>query len=81
MESQIFINQNYNMIKLNFKNYFIFSEEVAYMPTTYHPGGHQKVGLLVSFFIFLSFLILISIIALKWNKMKFWKREETLSEG
>nr|KAF6367452.1 hypothetical protein mMyoMyo1_000297 [Myotis myotis] len=37
--------------------------------------------LLISFFVLLLFLILIAIIALKWNKMKFWKREEALSEG
>lgn len=81
LESQIFINQHYNMIKFNFKNYFIFSEKVAYMPTTYHHSGLQKGVLLFSVCLFLSFLILIAIIALTWNKMKFWKREGTLSEG
>ncbi|XP_014392387.1 PREDICTED: disintegrin and metalloproteinase domain-containing protein 18 [Myotis brandtii] len=45
-----------------------------------HAAPKIKV-LLISFFVFLLSLILIAIIVLKWNKMKFWKREEALSEG
>ncbi|KAG8512509.1 A disintegrin and metallopeptidase domain 3, partial [Galemys pyrenaicus] len=40
----------------------------------------QKHGLLISFYIFVPFLILIAIIFLKWHKIKkFWKKEGTLS--
>ncbi|XP_066093602.1 A disintegrin and metallopeptidase domain 3-like [Saccopteryx bilineata] len=38
-------------------------------------------GLLISFCVFLPFLILIAIITLKWKKIKFWKSEEIVSEG
>nr|XP_014592026.1 A disintegrin and metallopeptidase domain 3-like isoform X1 [Equus caballus] len=42
----------------------------------------RKNGLLISFYVFLPFLILTAVIALKWNKIKrSWKREETVSEG
>uniref|UniRef100_A0A8C6APX3 A disintegrin and metallopeptidase domain 3-like n=1 Tax=Monodon monoceros TaxID=40151 RepID=A0A8C6APX3_MONMO len=45
-------------------------------------GASRKNGLVISFYVFLPFLILILIIALKWNKMKiFWNREGTVSEG
>lgn len=45
-------------------------------------GASRKNGLVISFYVFLPFLILIPIIALKWNKMKiFWDREGTVSEG
>ncbi|XP_075853309.1 A disintegrin and metallopeptidase domain 3 [Microcebus murinus] len=55
------------------------------------PGGRkmpllvkrpQKNGLLISFYVFLPFLILTAIIGLKWKKMKeFWHRAETASTG
>nr|XP_045374964.1 A disintegrin and metallopeptidase domain 3-like [Camelus bactrianus] len=45
-------------------------------------GASRKNGLLISFYVFLPFLILIAIIAFKWNKMKiFWNREGTVSGG
>lgn len=40
----------------------------------------QKNGLLISFYIFLPILILTAIIAFKWNKIRFWNREGTVSE-
>ncbi|XP_047405623.1 A disintegrin and metallopeptidase domain 3-like [Sciurus carolinensis] len=41
-----------------------------------------KSGLLISFYVFLPFLIITAIIVLKWNKMKkFLHREETISGG
>ncbi|XP_054576293.1 A disintegrin and metallopeptidase domain 3-like isoform X2 [Eptesicus fuscus] len=66
-----------------YDGFWIFdnSKKVAYMPTKYHQAGLRRDGLLISFCLFLSFFILIAIIALKWKKMKFWKREGTLSEG
>ncbi|XP_023607595.1 A disintegrin and metallopeptidase domain 3-like [Myotis lucifugus] len=66
-----------------YDGFWVFNadKKVAYMPTTYHRSGLQKGVLLFSVCLFLSFLILIAIIALTWNKMKFWKREGTLSEG
>uniref|UniRef100_A0A452TWJ4 Disintegrin and metalloproteinase domain-containing protein 18-like n=1 Tax=Ursus maritimus TaxID=29073 RepID=A0A452TWJ4_URSMA len=39
----------------------------------------QKNGLLISFYIFLPILILTAIIALKWDKIRFWNREGTIS--
>ncbi|XP_024905786.1 A disintegrin and metallopeptidase domain 3 [Pteropus alecto] len=54
--------------------------KIAHMPVK-RPGTHRKNGLLISFCIFLPFLILIAIIAFKWNKMRFWKREGTVSGG
>ncbi|XP_057553457.1 A disintegrin and metallopeptidase domain 3-like [Hippopotamus amphibius kiboko] len=40
----------------------------------------RKNGLVISFCVFLPFLILIAIIALKWDKMKiFWNKEDTAS--
>ncbi|XP_008583481.1 PREDICTED: disintegrin and metalloproteinase domain-containing protein 18-like, partial [Galeopterus variegatus] len=45
-----------------------------------HQAAPQKNGLLISFYIFLPFLILTAIIALKWNKMKgIWSRVGTVS--
>ncbi|XP_058905240.1 A disintegrin and metallopeptidase domain 3-like isoform X1 [Kogia breviceps] len=45
-------------------------------------GASRKNGLVISFYVFLPFLILITIIALKWNKMKIFRnREGTVSEG
>ncbi|KAM9043278.1 A disintegrin and metallopeptidase domain 3-like [Megaptera novaeangliae] len=45
-------------------------------------GASRKNGLVISFYVVLPFLILIPIIALKWNKMKiFWSREGTVSGG
>ncbi|KAG3294784.1 disintegrin and metalloproteinase domain-containing protein 18-like [Ictidomys tridecemlineatus] len=42
----------------------------------------KKNGLLISFYIFLPFLIITSMVVLKWDKMKeFLHREETLSGG
>ncbi|XP_003803236.1 A disintegrin and metallopeptidase domain 3-like [Otolemur garnettii] len=44
-----------------------------------HVAPHKN-GLLISFYVFLPFLILTAIVILKWNKMKgFWHREETMS--
>ncbi|XP_072806342.1 A disintegrin and metallopeptidase domain 3-like isoform X2 [Vicugna pacos] len=45
-------------------------------------GASRKNGLLISFYVFLPFLILIAVIAFKWNKMKiFWNKEGTVSGG
>ncbi|XP_029792210.1 A disintegrin and metallopeptidase domain 3-like isoform X5 [Suricata suricatta] len=41
----------------------------------------QKNGLLLGFYIFLPLLILIAIIAFKWNKIRLWIREKVASEG
>ncbi|XP_077008664.1 A disintegrin and metallopeptidase domain 3-like isoform X2 [Tamandua tetradactyla] len=42
----------------------------------------QSNGLLISFYVFLPFLILTAIIVVKWNKVKgLWNRVETTSEG
>ncbi|XP_013975560.1 A disintegrin and metallopeptidase domain 3-like isoform X1 [Canis lupus baileyi] len=40
----------------------------------------KKNGLLISFYIFIPVLILIAIVALKWNKIRFWNREGSESE-
>ncbi|XP_054576291.1 disintegrin and metalloproteinase domain-containing protein 18-like isoform X2 [Eptesicus fuscus] len=55
--------------------------EVVNLPIKKRHAAPRKSGLLISFCIFISFFILIAIIALKWNKMKFLKRGETISEG
>ncbi|XP_053434803.1 A disintegrin and metallopeptidase domain 3-like [Nycticebus coucang] len=44
-----------------------------------HVAPHKN-GLLISFYVFLPFLILTAVVILKWNKMKgFWNRTETMS--
>ncbi|CAD7680304.1 unnamed protein product [Nyctereutes procyonoides] len=40
----------------------------------------KKNGLLISFYIFIPVLILIAIVALKWNQIRFWNREGSESE-
>ncbi|XP_054576003.1 A disintegrin and metallopeptidase domain 3-like [Eptesicus fuscus] len=55
--------------------------EVVNLPIKKRHAAPRKNGLLISFCIFISFFILIAIFALKWNKMKFLKRGETISEG
>lgn len=59
----------------------MFSGKIVSLPIKEPRTAAQKNGLFISFCIFLTGLMLIAIIALKWNKMKFWKREETVSEG
>ncbi|XP_054421743.1 A disintegrin and metallopeptidase domain 3-like [Pteronotus mesoamericanus] len=62
--------------------FWILSEEKnVNFPKRKPRGSPRKNGLLISFCIFLPFLILIAVIALKWNKIKFWVREEPVSEG
>nr|KAF6459948.1 hypothetical protein HJG59_000304 [Molossus molossus] len=60
--------------------YWDSKKKAAVMPTKKLHVASGKNGLLISFCIFLTFLLLIAIIALKWNKIKFWKRE-TVNEG
>ncbi|XP_014931538.2 A disintegrin and metallopeptidase domain 3-like isoform X2 [Acinonyx jubatus] len=58
--------------------YWFPEEKGQNIPAKRH-AAPEKNGLLISFYIFLPFLILIAIIALKWNKIRFWNRVETVS--
>ncbi|XP_029806102.1 A disintegrin and metallopeptidase domain 3-like [Suricata suricatta] len=60
--------------------YWFLEEKGQNIPAKRHAAS-PKNGLLISFYIFLPLLILIAIIALKWNKIRFWNREETVSGG
>ncbi|XP_058145836.1 A disintegrin and metallopeptidase domain 3-like isoform X1 [Dasypus novemcinctus] len=63
--------------------FWILSENGLYLPVRpRRRRAAQNNGLLISFYIFLPFLILTGIIALKWNKVKgLWNRIGTVSEG
>uniref|UniRef100_A0A671DTE5 A disintegrin and metallopeptidase domain 3-like n=1 Tax=Rhinolophus ferrumequinum TaxID=59479 RepID=A0A671DTE5_RHIFE len=53
--------------------WILVSDKSAYMPAK-QPAAPRKNGVFISFGIFLPFLILIAIIALKWNKITIAKR-------
>lgn len=63
---------------MNLKCTFMFSAKgESFLRKRY--AAPQKNGLLISFYIFLPILILTAIIALKWDKIRFWNREGTIS--
>ncbi|KAM5312344.1 A disintegrin and metallopeptidase domain 3-like [Glossophaga mutica] len=62
--------------------FWILAEvKLVNLPKRRSRAAARKNGLLISFCIFLPFLILIAIFALKRNTIKFCVREETVSEG
>lgn len=85
-EFQIVIIQTTNKLQISFlrklKFTLTFSGKNTYSFIKQRAAAPRKNGLLISFYVFLPFLILTAVIALKWNKIKrSWKREETVSEG
>ncbi|XP_039098521.1 A disintegrin and metallopeptidase domain 3-like isoform X3 [Hyaena hyaena] len=58
--------------------YWLPEEKGQNIPAKRH-AAPRKNGLFISFYIFLPFLTLIAIIALKWNKIRFWNRAETVT--
>lgn len=62
------------------KYILVFSEKGQNIPAKRH-AAPEKNGLLISFYIFLPFLILIAILAFKWNKIQLWNREGIANKG